>query len=765
VNLVFKSIPQWINWIEVPPPTGKPRKVPVDWRTGVACDPHNSDCWTDYETACSTGRKIGFVFTENDPFWFFDLDNCFDDTTNNWKTEALALVNMFPGALVQVSNSNRGLHVFGCGQVPPHACKNTTLGLEFYTSGRYCAMTGNMNDGDPTLDFTGILTSFIPQYFPVSTTTSTTPTEWTTAPVPEWSGHITDEDLLAHARKTVTLQNKMTGSVTFDQLWCADPVALGAQWKSHSDTPYDASSADQSLACRLAFWTGKDCTRIERLMRSSALVREKWDRHKTYLKDTILKACASTKDVCHLSRATIAPATPGTIEDRVGHQLMSGDQQKIFFKGMVYIADENRILCPNGESLKEASFKAKYGGYEFVKDCNGVSQADAWKAFTQSQILHFPKADSTCFRPDLPFGQIIKGRVNTYLDPKVELSDMSPQPFLDHLTRLVPNERDRTILLCYMAAVVQHKGVKFQWAPLIQGCEGNGKTLLTRAVAYAVGDKYTHIPKADDIDNKFNGWLKDKIFIGVEDIYVPDSRRDLMETLKPMITGDRMEIQKKGADQTTLDVCANFILNSNHKDAIIKSKGDRRYAIFYSAQQHPDHLHRDGMTGNYFPDLYNWLRRGGYGAVAKFLNTYQIAEQFNPATSCTRVPETSSTTEAISVSLGKIESEIIEMCDEHAMGFANDWISSYWLKRRFPNLSTRKLGEIVESIGYVPHPHLIKGRVNNPLLLDGSIKSKLYIRSGSVLQNILTPAKVAERYVADQQACENSAIRERLSST
>jgi hypothetical protein len=53
-------------------------------------------------------------------------------------------------------------------------------------------------------------------------------------------------------------------------------------------------------------------------------------------------------------------------------------------------------------------------------------------------------------------------------------------PFLRHLAKLLPDERDRSILLAYMAASIQHKGVKFQWAPLIQGAEGNGKTLLTR---------------------------------------------------------------------------------------------------------------------------------------------------------------------------------------------------------------------------------------------------------------------------------------------
>jgi putative DNA primase/helicase len=37
------------------------------------------------------------------------------------------------------------------------------------------------------------------------------------------------------------------------------------------------SEADLALVGGLAFWTGGDCDRIERLFRSSGLVREKWD--------------------------------------------------------------------------------------------------------------------------------------------------------------------------------------------------------------------------------------------------------------------------------------------------------------------------------------------------------------------------------------------------------------------------------------------------------------------------------------------------------
>src|SRR3546814_2632418 len=47
----------------------------------------------------------------------------------------------------------------------------------------------------------------------------------------------------------------------------------------------------------------------------------------------------------------------------------------------------------------------------------------------------------------------------------------------------------------------------------------------------------------------------------------------------------RVEIQAKGQDQVTGDNRANFILTSNHKDAIVKTVNDRRYCVLFTAQQ------------------------------------------------------------------------------------------------------------------------------------------------------------------------------------
>jgi len=317
---------------------------------------------------------------------------------------------------------------------------------------------------------------------------------------------------------------------------------------------------------------------------------------------------------------------------------------------------------------------------------------------------------------------------------------------------------DQAILLAYMAALVQHPGVKFQWAPLLVGMEGNGKSLLGTVIEHAVGSRYSHKPNAQDIDNKFNGWLQGKLFICLEEVYTAD-RANLIEVLKPLITNDRVEIQSKGQDQRTGDNRANFILFSNHKDAIRKTGTDRRYAVFFTAQQEPGDMERDGMTGGYFPDLYNWLRAEGYEIVNHWLREYQIPVELNPAVMAGgqshRAPETSSTAEALANSLGGIEQEVMEAVAEGRPGFAGGWISSLALgrmldeKRVAGKLPRNKRQEMLYKMGYITHPAMVGGRCAGVIPFDNG-KPVLYVLRGSLLSQLRDQATVVKRYCDDQ---------------
>jgi hypothetical protein len=229
--------------------------------------------------------------------------------------------------------------------------------------------------------------------------------------------------------------------------------------------------------------------------------------------------------------------------------------------------------------------------------------------------------------------------------------------------------------------------------------------------------------------------MAQKLLVLIEEVYVTD-RRELLDALKPLITDDRVEFQPKGVDQVTAENRANFILTSNHKDAILKTDDDRRYAIFYTAQQAYGDLARDGLTESYFTTFWQWMNSGGYANVAGYLQRYAIPDALNPATYCNRAPHTSSTDAAIQESRGVVEQEIIAAVEEGRPGFCGGWISSVRLTQLLTelrrNVAPRKRRALMESIGYVPHPALPNGQVNTPIMQEEMKRPVLYVRRDSI---------------------------------
>lgn len=769
----FGAFKQWIIYKAVPSQTrpGKEDKLPLDHATGRLADAHNSSIWLSFERASAIVAQwgepfgIGFVFTENDPFWFVDIDACLLE--GGWAPHALQICQLLAGCTVEVSRSGKGLHLFGSGKPPAHTCKNSALNVEFYHVGRFAAITGINATGDMSRDFSAVLPSLVETYFPADHS-AMSESEWTSTPVPEWNGIEDDQELIRRAMQSRTVASAFGNKASFADLFLADERVLGRIYPDPS-RPFDNSAADGALAQHLAFWTGNNCERIERLMNMSKLVREKWDRpdgqYGSYLRRTIIGCVSRQIDVYKARETELTPQPlPGNPGGAVnpsgvvtGVRMIGLEPQQNLFRGMIYVTDIHRVLIPGGHILKPDQFKVHYGGYSFQMDySNERTTRDAWEAFTQSQMLRPQMVNGTCFRPDLPAGEIIERNgqtfVNTYIPVEVARKEGDVTPFLMHLARVLPNPMDQAILLSYMAAVVQHKGIKFQWAPILQGVEGNGKTLFTRCVAEAVGRRWVHWPKADKLAAPFNAWMVGKLFFAVEDIYVPDSRREVIEALKPMITGgDGLEIEAKGIDQTSADICGNFMFNSNHKDAIKKTGNDRRFCVLFSAQQEASHLQRDGMHGDYFPNLYRWLRADGYAIVAEFLYSYAIPSELNPAGECQRAPISSTTGEALQVSQGTIEQEILECVAQGLPGFNGGFISSIYLDRLLDRMGLmRKIShvrrrEILEGMGYRYHPALNDGRVNNSVLPDGG-KPRLYIHDTCLALQITSGAEVAKFY-------------------
>lgn len=771
----MRAVPQWVVYALVPSEKrpGKTDKIPLHYSTASRAGVNNPASWTDCATAAASARAwgagfgIGFCFTESCGYWFVDLDSCLVEGV--WSPLALQAFEIFPGAAVEISSSGKGLHFFGRGAIPPHASKHIALNAELYHTDRFVAMSGISLQGDCNTDHTAALAWFAQTYFPPRAVASVAaPAE---GPRADWNGPKDDDELIRRAFKSKSAASSFGGKASFADLWDARDEVLSKSYPpdATSSEPYDRSSADAALAAHLAFWTGCDAARMERLMRKSKLAREKWDDRADYLVErTIGGACARQGEVIHEKEVVFdtPPAAPGVVgapEPTVvdNPSFLNAEQATQLFKGCVYIQDQHRVLVPGGHLIKPDQFRARFGGYTFVMDKNNTrTTRNAWEALTESQLLRWPRADGTCFRPDLPYGTIVhdagRSRANTYWPVNVPRKKGDVTRMLNHIRKLLPDDLEFHVCLYYMAAAVQRQGTKFQWAPVLQGVEGNGKTMLSVCIAMAIGNRYVHWPKASKLAKQFNAWMVGKTFYAVEDIHTSE-HIDVIEELKPMITGGAgLEIEGKGVDQISAEICGNFFFNTNHRAGLHKTANDRRFCVLYSAQQEVGDLARDGMDGDYLPSLWGWLQKeDGFAIFAEYLWTLEIPEEFDPSKGCHRAPITRSTAQAIANSMGGIEQEVMEAIEQGQMGFRDGWVSGTFLKHllegsgRAVKMPPNKRRDMMRSLGYDWHPLLPLGRTDNAISPDG-VRSVLYVKKGHAALALKTQAEVIKAYAAAQ---------------
>ena len=792
----MRNLKQYIRYITAPTPGGKLTKQPIDPNTGTLCSVNDESAWVSYDEAVASphGEGVGFCFTEDDNIAFFDADDA--AVNGQWSEESLEAYYMLEGAHFEVSMSGKGFHIFfRYLDIPPHRCKNMEHKFELYHKDRFVALTSE--PPEELADCTEGLRRLVAAYFQP---TDGGDMEWREGAEDSYTGPEDDDKLIEMALRRKSVAATFGDKATFEQLWTCDVDALSVAFPDAGGQgrAYDESSADASLASHLAFWTGRNPERMLRLMWRSELKRDKWERE-DYLRLTVSSACGMCTrwyDKAPVAALEGWPELKGTelqvewaedirarrvaedglgdeykehtdadfwiktrqqnfqeleerrIAIRSGVQIMSVEQQLEYFAGWTYVIDQHKMLGPTGKLYPPANFNAMMGGYSFEMQSDGKKPTrKAFDCFTETQLATFPKVSDTCFKPRLAFGTIVNDKVNCYVckDGKRTVGDVTP--FIEHLRKLLPNREDRLVLASYLAACVQHRGIKFQWAPLVQGTEGNGKSLFTAILRYVLGEDYIHTPNAADLDNKFNSWLLNKLVICVEDIYVGGSRREVMETLKPMITaGNGIEIQGKGGNQITAEVCCNFILNSNHKDAIIKTQGDRRYAILYTAQQEASDLAKDGMDGDYFPNLYGWLKSGGFALVAEWLHTFDIPERYNPAGKCHRAPDTTSTAEALEVSMGPAACVLKEAIESERVGFRGGWMSSTHIKNVLAEngvrLGPNKLPAVIREVGY----ELRVEKASRASVIDGGARSRLYraVGDGEVFEDDVTHYEMSQ---------------------
>jgi len=778
----FANYKQFVIWQAIPNKKNPNKfdKITLNPNTLFNHNAHDPAIWFSAENALSMLNNlggepfgVGFVFTDNDPFWFFDIDGCVDDS-GNWTNDARSYCDYFAGCAIEISHSARGLHIFGTGEFDSnHTKKNIPLGLEFYHKDRFVALTGNGAIGDAFHNPENKITEFVKYYFPPKQVTNNI--NWTTEPDPNSRPLKTNKALIKKMCDTTSAGSVFGAKVTARDLWECNDEKLAVAYPSYNDSdPFDRSSADQALCNHLAFWTGKDCDRIELLMGESGLLRDKWQDREQYRRDTILNAVNACKEVYGSQIAKKENASVDWKPDQMiatngseilangGSQMVAYEDRPTFFNNHYFLTSNSNVFCPDGVVRGQTAYNAMYSTVEFLEAFGGKPIKEAWKAYVTATDVTRAEVFDRSYRPEYDYLTVFNdgGRrwVNEYVNRDGERVQGDATPFYNHIKLMLPCDNDAEILISWMAAFIQNAGKKFFWSPFIQGVEGNGKSLITRVLSYCIGTEHVEDIDPEDFCNsggKFNAYIRNHR-LGVLEEIKTGSRNQAENTLKRFIGNSRIQVQKKGVDQETIPTCINFILMSNYKDAIKVTDHTRRFAILFTDQQEVSDLVKQGMQkgGSYFKNLFDWFHNdNGWGKTANFLANYQIRDEFNPATLADKAPVTSSFLEAITESKSAPHQAVIEAMSSGKTGTLKGWLSVQALRMILQSdyglkaPSGKMLAQYLKQEGYIKHPALTNnGRATRAIIQEGNNRSVLYVRADSVQAQLLGANNVTDHY-------------------
>ena len=277
---------------------------------------------------------------------------------------------------------------------------------------------------------------------------------------------------------------------------------------------------------------------------------------------------------------------------------------------------------------------------------------------------------------------------------------------LNHIAFTLDDEREQTIMLDWLTFVYQNPGQRVNWALLLQGAQGTGKSYFAVMLQALMGELVTNLDPAA-IAGRFTSWAFGSLVIVVEEVRISGQNKyEVMDRTKPFISNPTIQIEEKGRDHRTVPNFTSYFMLTNHKDALPLAAGDRRYCVMFSKVQSEEQLYKElgGKAGAeaYFDALFGDLEARP-DAVAHFFANRQISEHFSPRG---RAPETRAKQMMMDVGTSPDRLALEDAINQHACAVVADrlidvtWLNSLCVAEGIELPKTRTLSAILLEMGY-----------------------------------------------------------------
>ena len=246
-------------------------------------------------------------------------------------------------------------------------------------------------------------------------------------------------------------------------------------------------------------------------------------------------------------------------------------------------------------------------------------------------------AVSTTYRPGE--GRVVNEYgndwVNEFYTPEfpTEYNEFRTYKFLEHLEYLMPVKDEREWFIDWMAFNLQYPERRCKITPLhISLPHGTGRGWVVELMQKLLGVHNVSKTKISNIASEqfgggYNDYLYKSLLCCIEEVREGDKRYKVSDHMRDILTENVLGINCKYGWKGTTQVYTNFFMMSNHPDALVITKEDRRIFVISGPEE--------VQSNDYYTDIYNYLATNAWLDVGSYLlqrNLDKFNAQYAPMT-------------------------------------------------------------------------------------------------------------------------------------
>jgi hypothetical protein len=173
-------------------------------------------------------------------------------------------------------------------------------------------------------------------------------------------------------------------------------------------------------------------------------------------------------------------------------------------------------------------------------------------------------------------------------------------------------------LMTWFAHIVQKPWEKPLVATVFKGKKGTGKNALLNCVGNLFKDNYMVTASRRHVVGNFNSHLESLLYLVLDEAFWSGDKEQ-EGILKDLITGETVEIERKGVDSYSVESCLRVSVIGNEAWLVPATEDERRFAVFSVGEGRR-------LDVDFFTAMRKNMEAGGYRYLLTKLKSYDISK-------------------------------------------------------------------------------------------------------------------------------------------